>query len=138
MDELYESKISVKRWIVYDILGNAGWIAYFVCVWMLLRRGVTLFAVLSVLPAVLMLVGLVELISERIAKLSYVLPKVRLYRGFGALTLGGVCGVVVAAAALCVGGGPVGLLGWMLGGSVLLTVFAGLLLREYHPMKTGK
>ena len=75
MDELYESKISVKRWIVYEILGNAGWIAYFVCVWQLLYRGVTLFAVLSVLPAVLMLVGLVELISERIARRETIAKK---------------------------------------------------------------
>jgi len=32
MNRLYETKISDKRWYLYDIPGNVGWIAYIVCV----------------------------------------------------------------------------------------------------------
>ena len=132
MKQLYESKISVKRWIVYDILGNLGWISYFVCAGKLLHAGQTSWGVL--VPAALMLVGLVELISERMAKLDYVLPKVRLYRGFGALALGGICGAVYAAGALFVHGGQT-LIWVLLCGGVLCAVFAGLLFGEYHPVQ---
>ena len=129
---MYESKISVKRWMVYDVLGNAGWIAYIVCLVLLFRRGVDAFAILSVLPALAMLVGIAELISERIHKLDWVLPKVRLYRGFGALTLGGVMGILVSTAELL--SGKASSLAWlMLAGSALCALFAWLLFREYKP-----
>ena len=45
-----------------------------------------------------MAVGIIELISERIDGLDRTLPKKRLYRGFGALTAGGVTGAVAAPA----------------------------------------
>ena len=85
---MYESKISTGRWMVYDVLGNAGWIAWIVCLVLLFRRGVDAFTILAALPALVMLIGIAELISERIQKLDWVLPKARLSRGFGALTLG--------------------------------------------------
>lgn len=133
MNELYESRISVKRWIVYDIFGNLGWIGYFICAGMLLRGGSASGSVLF--PAALMLIGIVELISERIARLDYVLPRKRLYRGFGALTLGGVCGAVYGLGFIWFHGqAGVGLLC----SGVLCAVFAGLLFREYHPMNKGE
>ena len=135
MEQMYESKISVKRWIVYDIFGNLGWLGYFICAGKLLEAGLTASYVL--VPAAVMLVGLVELISERIAKLDYVLPKSRLYRGFGALTLGGICGTVYAAGSLWVyrARGMQPLLWGLVCGGVLCAVFAGLLFREYRPME---
>ena len=135
MNDLYESKISVKRWIVYDILGNLGWIIYFVCTGTAWKGGISPYSILVLVPAVLMLIGLVELISERVAKLDYVLPKRRLYRGFGALTLGGTCGVGFSFlwCIFC----PRPLHFWMLGGSILCAIFAGLLFREYHPVKSN-
>ena len=129
---LYESKISAGRWMVYDVLGNAGWIAWVVCLVLLFRRGVDAFTILSVLPALVMLVGIAELISERIQKLDWILPKARLYRGFGALTLGGAMGITVSAAGLL--SGKVSSLAWfMLAGSTLCALFAWLLFREYKP-----
>ena len=71
---LYESKISTRRWMVYDILGNAGWIIYFVCLGLLLKRGIHAFFVIAAVPAILMLIGIAELISERLQKLDWVLP----------------------------------------------------------------
>ena len=76
-----------------------------------------------------MLIGVGELISERIAGLDRVLPGNRLFRGFGALTAGGLLGI------------PMAILGIkrnkkqaaaMLAGSTLCAVFAGLLLAEYR------
>ncbi|MBR1822455.1 MAG: hypothetical protein IJ769_12665 [Clostridia bacterium] len=129
---LYESKISVKRWMAYDLAGNAGWIIYFVCLGLLLKQGVNVLSVVAVAPAILMLIGIVELISERIRKLDWVLPKARLYRGFGALALGGVMGMLLSAGGLLWHGA--GLLVWlMLAGSALCAVFAWLLFREYKP-----
>lgn len=132
MNKLYESKITTKRWIVYDIFGNLGWITYFVCTGKIALRGFTGLLVPVLLSAVLMLVGILELISERIAKLDRILPKRRLYCGFGALTLGGICGTAAAAAGCCIASDP--LFFWLLGGGVLCAVFGGLLFREYHPV----
>lgn len=129
---LYESKISTGRWMVYDVLGNAGWIAWIVCLVLLFRRGVDAFTILSALPALVMLIGIAELISERVQKLDWVLPKARLYRGFGALTLGGVMGILISAAGLL--SEKVSALVWfMLAGSALCALFAWLLFREYKP-----
>ena len=129
---LYESKISTGRWMVYDVLGNAGWIAWIVCLVLLFRRSVDAFTILSALPALVMLIGIAELISERVQKLDWVLPKARLYRGFGALTLGGVMGILISAAGLL--SEKVSALVWfMLAGSALCALFAWLLFREYKP-----
>ena len=129
---LYESKISTGRWMVYDVLGNAGWIAWIVCLVLLFRNGIDAFAVLAALPALVMLIGIAELISERVQKLDWVLPKARLYRGFGALTLGGAMGMLISAAGLLCE--KVSALVWfMLAGSALCALFAWLLFREYKP-----
>ena len=127
---LYESKISTGRWMVYDVLGNAGWIAWIVCLVLLFRNDIDAFAVLAALPALVMLIGIAELISERVQKLDWVLPKARLYRGFGALTLGGVLAFPAAVVGL-VTEADVSCMLWMLGGAVLCAVFAGLCLRGY-------
>lgn len=132
MKLLYESKISSGRWMVYDVLGNAGWIAWIVCLVLLFRNDIDAYAVLAALPALLMLIGSAELISERVQKHDRVLPKARLYRGFGALTLGGIMGISVCAAGLL--SEKVSALVWfMLAGSALCALFAWLLFREYKP-----
>lgn len=63
-NELYETKIPDARWWLYDIPGNAGWIVYFVCVVRLLRQGIDPFAIVSVLPAILMLIGIAGLLYK--------------------------------------------------------------------------
>ena len=130
MKAQYKTAISDARWIAYDIPGNVGWIiAYLVCVFRGLREKKDSYNIASALPGVLMLIGVGELISERIAGLDRVLPGKRLFRGFGALTAGGLLGI------------PMAILGLkrskkraaaMLAGSTLCAVFAGLLLAEYR------
>lgn len=132
----YETKISDARWWAYDLPGNIGWIVWFVCLVLCLKQGATAYSILSIVPAIFMLVGIVELISERIAKLDRVLPKSRLLRGFGALTLGGVLGVLVSLAGIVIS--IVNRTNIMLPiimciGGILCGLFAGLLYKGYRP-----
>ena len=129
-EPIYETKISDARWWAYDIPGNAGWIAYLACLFQSLKRGLNTFNIAALLPGGLMLLGVGELISERIAGLDRVLPKRRLLRGFGALTTGGVGGMIVSAFGLATQKEkkhPA----IMLAGSVLCALFAGLCWQGY-------
>lgn len=129
MNEIYETKISDARWILYDIPGNIGWILYLICLILLFKSGINWFVVVSFIPMVLMLIGIIELIGERIAKLDRVLSRVRLYLGFGALMIGGAFGIVISAIGLIAFGGIVLIL--MLFGALLCTIFAALLFFGY-------
>ncbi len=131
---MYETKISDGRWIAYDIPGNIGWIAYITGLILAMINKVDLISVIEVVPAILMLTGVIELISERIVKLDRILPKIRLYRGFGALTAGGVIGSVVSVIGMVVeiiGGNECIYQIIMLAGAVLCFIFGGLLLKGY-------
>lgn len=148
-DVIYESHISTVRWLVYDVPGNVGWILYIVC---LIRCFVqrpafmeiplVLISLLTgILPAIAMVAGIAELISERILKLDRILPKKRLYRGFGALTWDGLGALIVGLTGLFAGlrgGYSVGeckLLILLAVGSALCAVFAGLIFKTFHPQK---
>ena len=127
---MYETKISDARWIAYDIPGNIGWILYIVCLVLCFRNGLSIFSVIAAIPAVLMLIAIAELVSERIAGLDRILLKIRLYRGFGALTLGGLAGILISPVGLFIYTDKI-LMVLMLAGSLLCAVFAGLLLAGY-------
>ena len=75
-----------------------------------------------------MLIGVGELISERIAGLDRVLSGKRLFRGFGALTAGGLLGIPMAVIGLMKNKKRAA---GMLAGSTLCAVFAGLLFAGY-------
>ena len=150
-DTLYETKIPDARWWAYDIPGNIGWIIYLVC---LIRCFViqpvcmeiplvSISLMVGILPAIAMLVGIAELISERILKLDRVLSKKRLYRGFGALTWGGFAGGIVGANALFAAmrsGYSIKecqMLVLLTIGGMLCALFAGLILKTFRPKKLG-
>ncbi len=131
MDELYETKISDARWMAYDIPGNIGWILWLYGTYAILKQGIGIYPLLNLIPALFMIIGILELIAERFQKLDRVLTKKRLCRGFGALTLGGLLGI------------PVSLIGIMqnrygtlpsvmLAGAVLCALFAYLLFISYR------
>ena len=128
METQYRITISDQRWIAYDIPGNIGWITYLICTVKGVREKRDSYSFISVIPAALMLSGVAELISERICGLDRVLPGKRLFRGFGALTVGGLLGIPTAFAG---SGKNKKRAGIMLGGSLLCAVFAGLLLAGY-------
>ena len=148
-DTIYETLISDARWWAYDIPGNIGWILYLICLirCFVQRPGfleiplVLISMVLGILPAIAMVVGIAELISERILKLDRILPKKRLYRGFGALTQGGLGGIIVGLNALTAGmragfsAGECKLLILLAVGGALCALFAGLIFKTFHPRK---
>lgn len=124
---IYETNISDARWIAYDIPGNIGWMTYLAMLAKTIKNREYGSAAVLAAPAALMITGVAELISERIEGLDRELPEDRLYRGFGALTLGGATGIIAATAAntdnktrLAMGGG-----------AALCAVFAGLLFGRY-------
>ena len=136
-EPMFETEISDARWWAYDIPGNAGWIVYLICLGKSLKRGPNPFNVLALLPAGVMLLGVGELISERLAGLDRVLPKRRLWRGFGALTIGGIGGVIVSAFGLAAQREKKGAAG-MLAGAAFCAVFAGLCWHGYKREKEWK
>ena len=143
-DLLYETKISDARWITYDIPGNIGWIMYLVGLILCFEKepefisheGIFAITVLAILPAVLMLIGIAELINERICKRDRNLPRVRLIRGFGLLSLGGISGAVISflgfLCGMIVTESDLTYLIIMCIGALLCAVFAGLLYKGYH------
>lgn len=145
---MYKTDITDKEWWVYDILGNLGWIAYYVGLVLLIVKRTdlvkgtlfTVFVVLEVICAVGILVGIAELINERINKLDRVLPKIRLYRGFGSLTYSGLAAALISLVHLIiaytvnVNSGIVTL--WvMVIGAVFCFVFGRLLFVRYKVQK---
>ena len=131
LEEVYKTEISDVKWWAYDIPGNIGWIAYLVSLGSLIKDKKYGSAAIGAAPAALMLTGVAELVDERVKGLDRELSKKRLDRGFGALTLGGVAGIVAGLLA----GKDVKDKAVMSGGATLCAVFAGLLLAEYK--KTG-
>lgn len=75
----YRTTISDKRWIAYDIPGNIGWITWLMCTVKEIREKGVIRSITAIVPAVFMLIGVCELISERIAGLDRVLPGERLF-----------------------------------------------------------
>ncbi|MBQ3194636.1 MAG: hypothetical protein IJB59_13820 [Oscillospiraceae bacterium] len=148
-ETVYESHISTARWLAYDVPGNVGWIMYLVCLIQCFVKWpafmeiplVWLSVMVGIIPAVAMVVGIAELVSERILKLDRILPKKRLYRGFGALTQGGLGGIIVGLNALTAGlraGLSVEeckLLILLAVGGALCALFAGLIFNTFHPRK---
>lgn len=128
MNANYKTTISDARWIAYDIPGNIGWITWLVCAIQGIREKRDVYSVASLLPGVLMLVGVGELISERIAGLDRILSGKRLLRGFGALTVGGLLGIPIAVAGFRKNKKRAAA---MVAGSALCAVFAGLLFAGY-------
>ena len=148
-EAVYESHISTARWLIYDVPGNVGWIMYLVClIQCFVKRPefmeiplVLISLLVGILPAAAMVVGIVELISERILKLDRSLPQKRLYRGFGALTWGGLGGIIVGLNALAAGlqagfsAEECKLLILLAVGGALCALFAGLIFKTFHPQK---
>ena len=131
---MYETKISTSRWIAYDIPGNIGWILYLVGFGKLIvNHGFSehwLTSILLSIPVLLIVIGIAEMISERIAKLDRTLPAIRLWRGFGALTLAGLLGAILSLLTMKSNLNAANTV-MMTAGGILCFVFAGLLLIGY-------
>ncbi|MCR5598046.1 MAG: isoprenylcysteine carboxylmethyltransferase family protein [Lachnospiraceae bacterium] len=143
-DRIYVTDISNARWMAYDIPGNVGWIIYIACLVRCFTQksdfisswGLFGIMIIAVIPLIFMIIGIAELVSERIARLDRRLPKVRLLRGFGALVLGGIFGMAVSVLGLvygyCIGERSLLLIWLMLLGSFLCFIFAELIYKTYR------
>ena len=144
---MYESKISNVKWIICDVPGNVGWLMFLAGLFLCFTKrpeimeNQWIFAILLLefICGAAMIVGIGELISERICRMDRILPKKRLYRGFGALTLGGLAGMILSLPAVAVALlnhlNGVGYLGLLCGGGFLCFVFVGLILKEYKKIQ---
>lgn len=144
-NSLYETRITSMRWIAYDLPANIGWVAYIVgLILCFIRKPAFMqnnimagYVLMSVIPAALMLMGILELINERICKLDRILPRKRLMRGFGAFTLGGILGTLLSAFGISYsvftknGMGMMYLI-VMLAGAALCAAFGWLLYKGYR------
>ncbi len=127
-DEIFETKISNVRWYIYDIFGNIVWISYIVGLVLKLKCTDTIDKYFLIIPAFFMLVGIGELIHERIKKQDRILPKWQLYLGFGSLWLGGLCGMIFSGIMIAI---SVKYSIIMCVGGFLCFLFAYLLFRGY-------
>lgn len=144
MNELYQTNITDRRWIAYDIPGNVGWLTYVIglIVFIIQRMEyiktpiILLLVVLAAMPAIAMLVGVFELINERIHKLDRLLPQKRLLRGFGALMYGGLGGIIISLIIVLLhltANQDVAVYFAVMGaGAMLCMIFCGLLYKGYH------
>lgn len=127
---MYETKIRTTLWWAYGIPGNIGWILYLLGLGEFAAKGG--FAanlsvgILLVILALLMLIGIAELVSERIHKLDRKLPALRFWRSFDAMPCGGLLGAVLSAVTLQ-SNFSTGNSILMLIGGILCFVFAGLI-----------
>ena len=132
----YKTDISNALWWALDLPGNAGWIIYLVFYGLCLSHGMGLYSLVALIPALIMIVGVVELIRERILKLDRILPKMSLFLGFGALTLGGLVGIITSIIGYFVITDSIirDYLLWMTAGSVILAAVSGYLFSRYKPL----
>lgn len=100
--EMYESKISDKKWWVFGLLSDIGWIAFYIgLIFYVVKIGIPLsfqgvLYILLLACGIVILRGIVEIIDERKHKLGRLLPKKRLLRGFGCVVYGSLAGTVTA------------------------------------------
>ena len=136
---MYETRISTVRWIMYDIPGNIGWILYIIgygrilaahCISQHLPANILL-----TIPVLLIVIGIAEMISERLAKLDRILCADRLWRGFGALKPAGLLGTVIALLTLKSNLNTANAVMMIIGG-MLCFVFAGLLMSGYKKRRS--
>jgi len=136
---MYKTDITDRDWIIYDILGNIGWILYYIGLILFWKRAGSspwsFLFVVELLCAVGILIGLLELIDERIRKLDRILPKSRLYRGFGLITWASCLGAAAALVQLLKGPKAIAPVIMMAAGGALCFYFCRLLLVRYKKIE---
>lgn len=102
---MYKANISKTKRIIYDIFKDIGLIIYYIALIICFIKkpkfmNYHLLMVMNILVFVLMFNGTIELIVENFFKLNSILPKIRLYRGYGLLMLGGIIGFITSLIAI--------------------------------------
>ena len=130
---MYETKISDKKWMIYDILGNIGWIMLYIGMYNLLFKNFNYIYLIGLIPSIMILVGLCELINERIKKIDRILSKTRLLRGFGLITYGSYIGIICSIVFLIISINKYTFM--TLIGSILCSIFCTLIYKSYKLKK---
>lgn len=128
--ELYQSRLSPQGWTILTVAADLGWAAYLAGLVLAAGEGgpAGLFLVAAI-GGLGIARGLWERIDEKKQGLRRILPRVRLYRGFGCLTLSSLVGAAAALAGYALAGG----LGWVLtaAGGLVCGGFSLALLLQY-------
>ena len=99
----YTSTISDKKWLTLGLLSDLGWIAYFVGFALYLINGadglgtvvLSVTFLLNCLCVLAVAVGIIEIISQRIRRLSRTIGKGDLIFGFGFVIYGALAGFLL-------------------------------------------
>ena len=102
----YTSTISDKKWLTLGLLSDLGWIAYFVGFALYLINGadglgtvvLSVTFLLNCLCVLAVAVGIIEIISQRIRRLSRTIGKGDLIFGFGFAVFGALAGFLLTGA----------------------------------------
>ena len=108
MNKIYETQISDKKWLTLRLISDVGWLMYFAGMALYMISGadglgtVILSAtfLLGWLCILAMLIGIIELVSQRIRKLNRRLKKSQLVSGFGFVVYGSLAGCLLSAASV--------------------------------------
>lgn len=106
MSKIYESKISGKKRLTLGLISDIGWLMYFAGMALYMLNGadglgtVILSAtfLLNWMCILVMLVGIIALISQRVRKLNRRIKKSQLVTGFGFVIYGALGGFLFSAA----------------------------------------
>jgi len=126
---MYETKISNKKWILYDIPGNLGWILFYIGIYNLLFKMFNYIYLIGLIPIIMIFIGLCELIDERIKRLDRILPKIRFFRGFGLITYGSYIGIICSIIFLIISINQYAIMALI--GSILCSIFCTLIYKSY-------
>lgn len=99
---MYESQISNKNRLILGLLSDIGWILFFTAIVLYMTSGadglgtvaVSAFFLLTLLSAVIVLIGIVALIVQRVKKLSRRISRRQLITGYGFTVFGALAGCV--------------------------------------------
>ena len=102
----YTSNISDKKWLTLGLLSDVGWIAYFVGFALYMLSGadglgtlvLSVTFLLNCLCVLAVAVGIIEIISQRIRRLSRTIGKGDLIFGFGFAVFGALAGFLLTGA----------------------------------------
>lgn len=107
---MYESNISDKKWLTLGLVSDVGWLMYFAGLALYMLNGadglgtviISALFLLNGLCVLAVLVGIIELILQRVRKLSRRLKRSQLVIGFGLVVYGALGGFLFTGASVVI------------------------------------
>ena len=108
MIKTYTTKLPDKQWLMLGLISDLGWIAYFAGFALYMISGaegletviLSALFLLGGLCVLTVLVGIIELISQRVRQLDRRLKRIQLVTGFGFVIYGSLAGFLLSTAAV--------------------------------------